>query len=120
MPESEATSLAALTEAVIAFRDARDWKQFHNAKDVAISLSLEASELLEIFQWSQVDDRGTFIEEQRSAIEDEVADIFYWLLLISNDWNIDLAAALRAKLQKNEMKYPADRAKGSSKKYNEN
>ena len=115
MSTNDRPDLEQLTEAVIAFRDARDWKQFHNAKDVAISLSLEASELLEIFQWAGNADET--VQARRSEIEDELADVFYWLLLMSHDWQIDLRAALVRKLEQNEQKYPVSKARGSARKY---
>lgn len=107
--------LAKLTQRITAFRDARDWKQFHTPKDVAISLSLEASELLEVFQWQQ---NGPD-EKQRERISDELADILYWTLLMAHDLELDLAEAFEQKMKKNEAKYPVSRAKGSSKKYTE-
>ncbi|MDE2481066.1 MAG: nucleotide pyrophosphohydrolase [bacterium] len=107
--------LAQLTEAVIAFRDARDWKQFHNAKDVAISLSLEASELLELFQWSAEPD--VVVTTRSEDLGDELADVFYWLLLMSHDCGIDLASALMRKLEKNGSKYPIGKSRGNARKY---
>lgn len=110
------SDLASLTAAVIAFRDQRDWKQFHNAKDVSLSLLLEASELLELFQWKE----GTAIEGvDKSRMAEELADVLYYALLLSHDAGIDLAEALRSKLKSNELKYPADKARGSNRKYTE-
>ena len=117
MAQSEKANLKPLVDAVIAFRDARDWKQFHNAKDVAISLSLESMELLELFQWAPSAGDAAHVAEKKEAIADEMADVFYWLLLMSHDWDIDLGDALRAKLTKNELKYPLERSRGSSQKY---
>ncbi len=118
MSDTQTPTLASLTEAVIAFRDERDWKQFHNAKDVAISLSLEASELLELFQWVDQTDEH-YLNANRERLSDEMADIFYWLLLMSHDWQIDLGTSLLKKLEKNNDKYPVARVRGSAKKYNE-
>ena len=113
------SDLKALAKQVVAFRDERDWKQFHNPKDVALSLMLESAELLELFQWKD----GKAIQETatlRSAeLADELADVLYYTLLMAHDLNIDLAAALTAKLTKNAEKYPAEKAKGSNKKYTE-
>lgn len=111
--------LEQLAKKVIAFRDARDWRQFHTAKDVAISLSLEAGELLEHFQWKDEAKARAWIETHREDVADEVADVLYWLLLFSHDAGIDLAQALERKLAKNEAKYPVEKSRGSAKKYTE-
>ncbi|WP_163853436.1 nucleotide pyrophosphohydrolase [Paenibacillus elgii] len=101
---------------VIDFRDARDWKQFHNAKDLAISLTLEASELLENFQWK---DSERAISTNLDNIQDELADVLIYALLLAHDLDIDVEAAILNKLKKNETKYPVDKFKGSSRKYSE-
>ena len=119
MDKENDSSLAALTNVVIAFRDARDWKQYHNAKDVVISLTLEAAELLEVFQWSASPVALDFIESKRREIEDEIADVLYWVLLLSHDLDVDLANALRRKLEANELKYPVSLSRGKSSKYDE-
>lgn len=108
-----------LQKRVVAFRDARDWKQFHNPKDVAISLILEASELLEHFQWKNIEEMQQHIEKQKIEISDELADVLYWVLLIAHDMAIDVNEALKKKMQKNEAKYPIKKSKGSHKKYTE-
>jgi NTP pyrophosphatase (non-canonical NTP hydrolase) len=112
-------TLADLTRQVIAFRDERDWKQFHNPKDVAISLSLEASELLELFQWQREADIPALLESRAPEIGDELADVLYWTLLMAHDLGIDLNAALSSKLEQNALKYPVARSRGSSAKYTE-
>lgn len=104
---------------VIAFRDARDWKQFHNPKDIAISLVLEANELLEHFQWKDDEHSRKHLNENKAAVSDELADVLYWLLLIAYDFDIDLAEALDAKLKKNQSKYPVNESRGKSSKYTE-
>jgi NTP pyrophosphatase (non-canonical NTP hydrolase) len=113
------SDLKALAAQVAAFRDERDWKQFHNPKDVALSLMLESAELLELFQWKE----GGAIEEtattRRTELADELADVLYYTLLMAHDLKIDLVTALTDKLAKNAQKYPTDKAKGSSKKYTE-
>lgn len=109
--------LQKLTEDIVAFRDARDWKQFHNPKDCAISLSLEASELLEHFQWKNKKEIEKYIETNKSDIGEELADILYWVLLMSHDLNIDILNSLEKKIKKNEEKYPIEKAKGSHVKY---
>lgn len=106
-----------LQELVCQFRDKRNWKQFHNAKDMALSLSLEASELLELTQWKSEQEANRSFNEDNSALSDELADVFYWVLLISRDFNINLNQALRDKIKKNELKYPVNLSKDSKKKY---
>ncbi|HYF17277.1 MAG TPA: MazG-like family protein [Ramlibacter sp.] len=113
------SDLRALAADVIAFRDERDWKQFHNTKDVALSLLLESSELLEIFQWTPPEKVGDRARDQRERISEELADVLYYTLLLAHDQGIDLAAALRAKLQANAAKYPVEKARGRSDKYTE-
>ncbi|AJS61186.1 nucleotide pyrophosphohydrolase [Paenibacillus sp. IHBB 10380] len=105
-----------LTSKIVGFRDQRNWGQFHNAKDLAISLSLEASELLELFQWEQSDN---VVTDRREDIKDELADVLYYVLLMSHDLGINIEEALESKLKKNEKKYPVDKAYGSNKKYTE-
>lgn len=121
MPASkpQSSDIAALQQRIIAFRDARDWKHFHNPKDLAISLILEASELLEHFQWKSDAEMSTHVTQQKEAVADELADVFYWVLLIAHDLNIDLKESFFRKMEKNERKYPADRASGNHKKYTE-
>jgi dCTP diphosphatase len=111
--------LDTLTRSIVNFRDERDWAQFHNPKDLALSLVLEASEVLEIFQWQEGPAIDTVVVEKRSQLADELADVLYWTLLMAHDLKIDLPAALDAKLRANAQKYPVDKAKGSSKKYTE-
>jgi dCTP diphosphatase len=119
MSEPLQGEIAELQRKVVAFRDARNWKQFHNPKDVAISLLLEASELLEHFQWKNTDEMEQHINDRKEDVGDELADIFYWLLLIAHDLDVDLREAFERKLAKNEQKYPAGRVYGSHKKYTE-
>lgn len=111
--------LQKATQKVTAFRDARDWKQFHNPKDCAISLSLEAAEVLEHFQWKSEDEIQKYLVQHREEVGDELADVLYWILLMSHDLNIDILAALDKKMEKNEAKYPVSKAKGRHTKYTE-
>ena len=106
--------LKELQERVIRFRDARDWRKFHTPKNLAISIALEAAELLEFFQW----DEGN-VEDNREAISHEVADILIYLLIFASECGIDLEKSVLEKLRINEDRYPVDKAKGSSKKYTE-
>lgn len=99
---------------VIKFRDDREWKKFHNPKDLAISLSLEASELLEIFQWSGSD---TSSDGKLEKIKEELADVLNYSILLADACNIDMDEIIRNKLVVNDKKYPVDKAKGKSDKY---
>ena len=110
-------SIEELITKVIAFRDARDWKQFHNPKDIALSLTLEAAEVLEHFQWKNNQEIEEHLKTHKDHIGEELADVFYWVLLMSHDLEIDIADALEKKIQKNEEKYPVEKAKGNHKKY---
>lgn len=112
-------SFEDLMKRVIAFRDARDWKQFHNPKDCALSLSLEAGEVMEHFQWKNTEEMQKHIIEHREDIGDELADVLYWVILMSHDMDIDILQALDRKMKKNEEKYPEDKAKGKHTKYTE-
>lgn len=98
---------------ICEFRDARDWKQFHTPKDMAISLMLEAAEVAELFQWKRDEELGTVSE----ALGKELADVLYWVVLMAHDFKIDLGEAFREKMDENEQKYPVASAKGSAKKY---
>jgi NTP pyrophosphatase (non-canonical NTP hydrolase) len=110
-----------LKEKIKEFCDARDWDQFHNAKELAIALSIEASELLEIFRWKTHEEVDELFKDERKKeeIEDELADIMYFLVRIAQKYDLDLSEALDRKMEKNNKKYPVDKAKGSHKKYNE-
>jgi NTP pyrophosphatase (non-canonical NTP hydrolase) len=106
-----------LAKKIVAFRDARDWKQFHNPKDVAISLALEASEVLEHFQWKNKEEIEKYVKTNKGDVGEELADVLYWVLLMSHDLNIDILDALDKKMEKNEKKYPVEKAKGRHTKY---
>ena len=110
-----------LKEKIKEFCDKRDWDQFHNAKELAIALSIEASELLEIFRWKTHEEVDELFkdEKKKEDIEDELADILYFLVRIAQRYDLDLSEAFDRKLEKNDKKYPIDKAKGSHKKYNE-
>lgn len=108
-----------LTRQIVAFRDERDWKQFHSPKNLAASISIEAAELLECFQWSSDETIADDVEKRRSKIEEEIADVLIYALLLAHDTGIGPADAVRRKLAKNDAKYPAEKAKGSRAKYTE-
>lgn len=106
----------ALVERIKIFCSERDWSQFHDPKNLAISLQLEASEVLELFQWTK-DNQAKPGKDEEMA--DELADVLYWLIMLANHYNIDLANALEKKMEKNETKYPVEKARGKSNKYTE-
>ena len=103
-------------EKVLKFRDDRSWKQFHNPKDLAISISLEAAELLEVFQWSAED---ITCGEKTDKIREELADVICYCILMADACGLDLDEIVREKLQKNNEKYPVEKAYGSKAKYTE-
>ena len=101
---------------VLKFRDDRNWKQFHNPKDLAISVSLEASELLEVFQWSADD---LFCENKKEKIEEELADVLNYCILMADACGLDLDEIIQAKVKRNSEKYPVELAFGNKAKYTE-
>lgn len=113
-----AKNIKDLAKRIIDFRDARDWKQFHNPKDLAISLSLEAAEFLEHFQWKSEKEIEEYVKNNKEEIAAELADVFNYLLLTAHDLDIDIAEALDKKIDKSETKYPIEKAKGKHTKYN--
>lgn len=113
------SDIKKLQELIIAFRDARDWKQFHNPKDMVLSLILETSELAEHLQWKSETEIEEYFKAHKSDFAEELADVFYWVLLIANDFDIDLKVALEDKMRKNNAKYDLKKAKGNHKKYTE-
>ena len=101
---------------VLKFRDDRNWKQFHNPKDLALSISLEAAELLEIFQWSGSD---TVCESKMDKIKEELADVLCYCILMADRCGLDMDEIVQAKMKCNGEKYPVEKAKDSAKKYDE-
>lgn len=110
-------TLPEIQAQIRAFRDARDWLQFHNPKNLAISIALEAGELLEHFQWRSFEESQAHAEAAREDLADEMADIAIYLAEFADLLGIDLLAAMEAKLAKNAAKYPVEKARGSHKKY---
>ena len=102
-----------LIKEIDCFSKERDWDQFHNPKDIAIALSIEASELLEVFLWKNPEDAR--IEK----VKEELADVFNYALMMAGKYNLDVPQIIREKIAKNAEKYPVEKAKGSAKKYNE-
>ena len=101
---------------ILKFRDDRDWKQFHNPKDLAISISLEAVELLEVFQWSGSD---TLCEQKKDKIKEELADVINYCVLMADVCGLDMDEIVQEKIKINNEKYPVKKAKGKSDKYSE-
>ena len=101
---------------VLKFRDDRNWKQFHNPKDLAISINLEAAELLEVFQWSAAD---TVCEDKKDKIREELADVLNYCILMADVCNLDMDEIVVEKIRKNNEKYPVEKARNSAKKYDE-
>jgi NTP pyrophosphatase (non-canonical NTP hydrolase) len=105
------SQLKQLTDLLIQFRDARDWKQFHNPKDLSLAISIESAELLEAFLWKSPE--SVPVEK----VKEEIADVFAYLIMLADHYNLDLEQVVREKVQQNEVKYPVDKAKGKSTKY---
>lgn len=101
---------------VLKFRDDRNWGQFHNPKDLALSISLEAAELLEVFQWSGTD---TVCERKKDKLKEELADILNYCILMADVCGFDMDEIVQEKIKCNNEKYPVEKAKDSAKKYNE-
>ena len=117
MPKTR-DSLQAITLAILEFRDARQWKQFHKPKDVALSLLLEAAELAEHFQWKSEEEVQRYVRGRaKREIGEELVDVLYWVLLLAHDLGVDLPAAFAAKMKKNARKYPVRKARGRHTKY---
>lgn len=112
-------SIEELREAVLRFRDERDWAQFHSLRNLIVSLNLEAAELLELTQWKRDDEIAALACDPATheSLADECADVLLYLILVADTAGVDLLAAARQKLEKNARKYPVDKARGNSAKY---
>ena len=109
-----------LKKELIEFRKKRDWEKFHKPKDLAVSLVIEASELLENFQWKTDKEVSEMMKgESFEKVREEIADIAIYLTYLCNDLGIDVEDAVSEKLEKNRKKYPSEKVRGSAKKYNE-
>ena len=106
-----------ITEKIRKFRDDRDWMQFHDPKNMAVSIILEASELLEHFQWKTTEEVERYARKNHAEIKDEIADIALYLFELADNLDISLINAMEDKLKKNEMRYPVEKAKGKHTKY---
>jgi dCTP diphosphatase len=116
---SKQPSIAELQKVIRQFVDDRDWDQFHNPKDLSISLALEAAEVMEHFQWKSPAEMESHAKKHKDDVGEELADVFYWVLLLANKLDIDIAEAFEKKMAKNAAKYPVTKAKGNHKKYTE-
>lgn len=103
-----------INEKINKFREERDWKKFHNEKDLAISISLEASELLELFQWKKSEE---VIETKREELREELADVLIYSYMMADNLNLDIDQIIDEKLKKNTKKYPIKLSKGKNLKY---
>ena len=113
-----ASQLKVLERKIVAFRDQRDWAQFHSPKNLAQALGIEAAELQEIFLWQSSDASRDPSNADRSRIASELADIFIYLSYLCHELDVDIIDAVERKLIENEKKYPVDKARGNSRKYN--
>lgn len=113
------SDLHELTEEILKFRNERDWEQFHTPKDLALSLVLEASEVLEHFQWKNGDELKKYLQENKSKLGEELSDVLYWVLLLSHDLGIDIKSEFKKKMELNAKKYPVEMARGKKEKYTE-
>lgn len=117
MALTDNASIEEILKRLLAFREERDWGQFHSPKNLAVSISIEAAELLEHFQWLK--ENETPSPEKMPDVARELADIFNYLVLLSHDMGIDLIESSRKKIEENGKKYPVEKAKGTAKKYKE-
>jgi NTP pyrophosphatase (non-canonical NTP hydrolase) len=111
--------LASIQQKIIAFRNERDWAQFHDPKNLAEALSIEAGELLENFLWKTTEQSRNLTAEELKNVKEELADIFIFLTYLSEEYKIDLLTEVVKKISKNESRYPVHKARGSAKKYTE-
>ena len=112
------SDIKELTEKIKKFRDERDWMQFHNHKDMALSLVLEAAEVLEHFQWKSPKEIENYVKTSKEEISEEIVDVAMYLFELADNLDLDLKEAMIKKLKKNSAKYPVEKAKGKHTKYN--
>ena len=110
------SDIEILTSELVKFRDARNWHQFHNTKDLAIAISIEAAELNELFLWKTTEESELV---DKNKLKEELADILAFTLLLADKHNFDVKQIVLDKIRKNNEKYPVDKSKGNAKKYNE-
>ena len=107
------SDIEEITNKLIEFRNERDWEQFHNAKDLALAINIEAGELLELFLWKSAQDAN------KEKVKEELADVFAFAFLLADKYNFDVKQIVLDKIKQNGEKYPVDKAKGTAKKYDE-
>lgn len=107
------SDIEEIKHALLKFRNERDWEQFHNSKDLALAVNVEAGELLELFLWKEAQEANV------EKVKEELADVFAYAFLLADKYQLDVKEIILQKIQKNAEKYPVDKAKGSAKKYNE-
>ena len=107
------TDIQNITESLVQFRDERDWDQFHNPKDLAMALSIEAAELLELYLWKSPEEASV------DKVKDELADVLSFAFLLANKYGFNITEIIQDKIVKNALKYPVEKSKGTSKKYDE-
>lgn len=112
------SEIIEITKRIKKFRDERDWKKFHNHKDMALSLVLEAAEVLEHFQWKSPKEVEKHVKSSKDELSDELADVAMYLFELADNLGIDLVSAMANKMAKNAVKYPVHKAKGKHTKYN--
>jgi dCTP diphosphatase len=112
-------SIQEITAEIRAFRDAREWRQFHSPKDLAVGITAEAGELLQHFVWQSPEQSEQRAIERKAEIAQEIADVGILLFELADNLGLDLSEVMRAKLARNEQRYPLEKARGSNKKYNE-
>lgn len=113
------SSIQEITDFLIRFRDERHWAQFHNSKDLAIALSIEAAELNEIFLWKNQEEIGETEQKERQKIADELADVLVYALMFAHRNGFDIEKIIMDKMQKNGEKYPVHKSRGKSTKYDQ-
>ena len=113
------SEIRQITEKIKKFRDERDWMQFHDPKNMAVSITIEAGELLEHFQWKTIEEVEKYSKQNHAEIKDEIDDIALYLFELADNLGISLLSAMEEKLKKNELKYPVEKAKGKHTKSNE-
>jgi NTP pyrophosphatase (non-canonical NTP hydrolase) len=112
-------SIEQLTDDIRQFAEERDWDQFHSPKNLSMALAVEACEIMEIFQWLTQEQSKNLSEEKMTELKDELADVTIYVVRLADKLGIDLLSATKAKIAQNRKKYPADKVRGSAKKYNE-
>lgn len=112
-------TIEEITARIRTFRDERDWRQFHNPKEMAVAIAVEAGELLEHFTWKTPEQSEHSAQEKREQISEEMADVAILLFEMADNIGVNLAHSIEAKLAKNAVKYPVEKARGSNRKYNE-